>query len=256
MAVEPSEQVSEASDPTFSHTRDEFWEWQPRFVRRGWRRVVHRIGQAFMVAGVLVLLFVAYELWGTNFWTKRAQSRLRNEFQDKITQVTRAPTTTLPPSTAPRSTLPPEPELPDAMLLPAQGEALARLQIQKIGVDVIVVEGVDPGALRDGPGHYPGTPLPGQDGNVVVSGHRTTYGAPFHNIDKLAEGDTITVDTPSGSYQYRVKWTRVVAPQQVDVVDSTPGLRELTLTTCHPKFSASQRLIIRAEQVGEARPLS
>lgn len=216
-----------------------------------WRRVVRRVGQGFILAGFLVLLFVAYELWGTSFWTRRAQNRLREEFRQKVSVV-------VPPAIAPsdRSAPPtPAPE-PDAVLVPEQGDALARLVIPKIGVDVIVVEGVDPGALRDGPGHYPGTPLPGEDGNAVLSGHRTTYGAPFHNLDNLVEGDRFTVETPRGSFLYLVKWQRVVSPNAIEVTDSTRGLLEITLTTCHPKFSASQRLIIRAEQVGGATPVA
>ena len=244
MTAEPSER--------YVHTQDDFWEWKPKFVRRGWRRVLHRLGQGFVVTGILVLLFVAYELWGTNYWTKRAQGRLRNEFREQIAQT--PPRATLP--TIPGQPAPLPPPEPDAVLLPAEGDALARLIIGKIGVDVIVVEGVDAESLRDGPGHYPGTPFPGDDGNFVLSGHRTTYGAVFHNLDDLREGDRITVETPSGGYDYEVRWSRVVAPTQVDVIDSTAGLKEITLTTCHPKFSASQRLIIRAEQVGGPRPLA
>jgi sortase A len=242
MAAEPSESLVP--------TEDELPPRQPKLVRRGWRRVVHRLGQLFILAGVLVLLFVAYELWGTNLWTKRAQNRLRNEFRDKVAA---APATGATSGSGPAQVTP----LPakDAVLLPATGGALAHLVIAKVGVDVIVVEGVDPEALRNGPGHYPGTPLPGEDGNVVLSGHRTTYGAPFHNLDSLVPGDTVMVESAHGSFTYRVMWIRVVAPSDVEVTVTTPGRHELTLTTCHPKFSASERLIVRAEQVGGPRPI-
>ena len=215
--------------------------------RFGWRTVVRRIGQALLLAGALLLLFVAYQLWGTTFWTQRAQSRLRNDFRAKLAVTA--------PSAPSSPEAPPQPP-PDARLAPAEGEALARLVISRIELDVIVVEGVDPEALRDGPGHFPGTPLPGEDGNVVLSGHRTTYGAPFHHLEELAEGDELIVQSPSGEFVYRVAWSRIVAPSEVSVTESTPGVKEVTLTTCHPKFSASQRLVVRATQVGDARPLS
>ena len=152
------------------------------------------------------------------------------------------------------TTEPPPPA--DAQLLPHEGSALARLIIKKIDLDVIVVEGVEPGNLRDGPGHYPGTPLPGEDGNFVMSGHRTTYGAPFHNLDAMAPGDEMILQTAKGEFRYRVDWVKVVAPTEIGVTVSTPGTHEITLTTCHPKFSASQRLVVRGVQVGSAQPVS
>lgn len=213
--------------------------------------MARRLGQIFLAAGLLVLLFVAYELWGTTFWTNRAQSRLRDEFRQKVA----APAPASPPApgaTTPSTTLPP----PDAALAPPEGGALARVLIPSIGVDAIVVEGVDPGDLRAGPGHYPGSPLPGQDGNFVLSGHRTTYGAPFHNLDKLLPGAEVIVQSPAGEFVYQVQWVRVVAPEAVEVVRSTAGVKEITLTTCHPKFSASQRLVVRGQQTVGPRPLS
>ncbi len=131
----------------------------------------------------------------------------------------------------------------------SEGEALTRLVIPALKVDTVVVEGTGASALRAGAGHYPNTPLPGEQGNVAIAGHRTTYGKPFANLDRLAEGDQIVLETPIGQNVYRVSRAPfVVANNDFSVISQTPG-RTLTLTTCHPKGSARQRLIVRAEKV-------
>ena len=127
------------------------------------------------------------------------------------------------------------------------GDSLTRIQIPKLNVDTIVVEGITPSALRAGAGHYPSTPLPCDVGNVGIAGHRTTYGKPFANVDRLQPGDQIILTTPIGSCTYEVsKQPFIVAPTNMDVVADNPTTREVTLTTCHPKHSASQRLIVKA----------
>ncbi|MDQ1501674.1 MAG: sortase [Actinomycetota bacterium] len=128
-----------------------------------------------------------------------------------------------------------------------EGNALTRLVIPAIDVDTVVVEGTGASALRAGAGHYPNTPLPGEEGNVAIAGHRTTYGKPFANLDHLAVGDQIVLETPIGQHVYRV--TRppfVVSNTDFSVISQIPG-HTLTLTTCHPKGSARQRLVVRAE---------
>lgn len=130
------------------------------------------------------------------------------------------------------------------------GDSLTRIQIPKLKVDTIVVEGTTASALRAGAGHYPATPLPCENGNVGIAGHRTTYGKPFANLDQLEPGDTIILTTPIGSCTYEVsKQPFVVSPSNLDVIADTPTTRELTLTTCHPKHSARQRLIVKATYV-------
>jgi sortase A len=130
------------------------------------------------------------------------------------------------------------------------GESLTRLEIPKLGVNVVVVQGIDENSLRAGAGHYPETPLPCALGDVAIAGHRTTYGKPFANIDRLAPGDTIILKTPIGSCVYRVSLAPfVVLPEDWGVVANTPALHTLTLTACHPKGSASHRLIIKAQMV-------
>jgi sortase A len=131
----------------------------------------------------------------------------------------------------------------------SEGDALTRLVIPDIKVDTVVVEGTGASALRAGAGHYPNTPLPGEEGNVAIAGHRTTYGKPFANLDRLGVGNEIVLETPVGRHVYRV--TRapfVVSNNDFTVISQTPG-RTLTLTTCHPKGSARQRLVIKAEML-------
>ena len=131
----------------------------------------------------------------------------------------------------------------------ATGDSLTRVKIPRLNVDVVVVEGTTPSALRAGAGHYADTALPCESGNFGVAGHRTTFGKPFANIDQLKTGDTIRVETPIGGCEYRISqdpW--VVAPNEMSVLDPTPD-KALTLTTCHPKGSAAKRLIVRATWV-------
>jgi sortase A len=123
----------------------------------------------------------------------------------------------------------------------------------------VVVEGTTPAALKAGAGHYKGTPLPCEMGNVAIAGHRTTYGKPFNQLDRLAPGDKIDLTTPVGTCEYVVTDRKpspnpfTVDPGNIAIVANTPGERNLTLTTCHPKGSAKQRLVIRAHLVTGAQ---
>ena len=132
----------------------------------------------------------------------------------------------------------------------AVGDSLTRILIPDIDVNVVVVEGTTASALRAGAGHYKDTPLPCEIGNVSIAGHRTTYGRPVHNVDQLAVGDEITLETPIGACTYEVNQAPFpVSPTTVEVVANTPEEATLTLTTCHPKGSARQRLIVKATLV-------
>ena len=126
------------------------------------------------------------------------------------------------------------------------GDPLGRIRIPAIGVSDVFVEGTDPGDLRRGPGHYPATPLPGQRGTVAIAGHRTTYGAPFHDVDDLDPGERIELDMPYGRFTYRVERLRIVAPTAVEVTDRV-GFDRLVLSACHPLYSAAQRIIVFAK---------
>jgi sortase A len=132
-----------------------------------------------------------------------------------------------------------------------RGKPLGRLRIGAIGVNQIVVAGTDGGSLRRGPGHYPGTPLPGVRGTVAIAGHRTTYGAPFRRVDDLRGGDAIVLEMPYGSFTYRVERTRIVAPTATWVTQRVSYDR-LVLSACHPLYSAARRIVVFARLVRQA----
>jgi sortase A len=209
-----------------------------------WRRWVGGLGRTLIGAGTLILLFVAYQLWGTGLAEARSQDRLEAQFERSL-----GPTTTTPPDGQPNTSTTFGPAPPP----PPTGEAIAILRIPKIGVEKRVVQGVSLTDLKKGPGHYPKTPMPGQPGNAAIAGHRTTYGAPFYDLDRVEPGDKILVTTLQGAFEYEVRENKVVRPSEVSVLDATPDNR-LTLTTCHPRFSASQRLVVVAALLGPAAP--
>ena len=136
--------------------------------------------------------------------------------------------------------------------MPLPGDAIARIEIPSIGVSEYVVEGTDTDDLRKGPGHYPDTPLPGGPGTAAIAGHRTTYGAPFRDIDKLRRGQVIYLTTPTHRYVYRVTDNRIVDDQDLSVLEPV-GHKQLILSACHPLYSAAQRVVVFARQVSEKR---
>jgi len=198
----------------------------------------------------LLLLFVVYQLFGTNLAEVNSQTALRQTFSH---QLNAHPATTVPAS--PSSTLPgadqPAPVLPGPP--PGVGDPVASMRIPKIGLDKVVVEGVGEAQLKAGPGHYPNTALLGQPGNAAVAGHRTTYAAPFYRLNELNPGDPIYVTTPQGNFEYDVANTTIVDPSDVAVLNPSTG-NELTLTTCNPRFSASQRMVVVATMVSRPAP--
>lgn len=248
-------------------------------------RALAAVGRVLVTAGVVVLLFVAYELWGTNIQESRAQRSLRTELDDRLASaasvgdfdpvVIDAGTTNDRPGTlpTPSSTLPGgyDPTLL-SLFFPPEGDAVARIELPTIGVDKVVVRGVSVADLRTGPGHYPTTALPGNPGNTSIAGHRTTYGAPFGRIDELVPGDEVVVTGVQGEFTYRVldpdaaydgrendiissdEGHIIVQPDATWVLDDF-GDDRLTLTACHPKLSARQRIIVAAELVDEPVPL-
>lgn len=209
-------------------------------------RVLGAIGRVCIAAGVLILLFVAYQLWGTGLREAQAQRALEDEFEERLETVLDWAGTGGSGDTTTTTAPPPPPEV-------AEGDAVARIRIPDIGVDKIVVEGVSLEDLKRGPGHFPSSPLPGQPGNAAIAGHRTTYGAPFHRLDELDHGDEIEVTTLQGTFRYEVREQLIVAPDQVEVLDDF-GDDRLTLVACHPKYSARQRIVVVAALVGDAAP--
>jgi sortase A len=241
-------------------------------------RVLGGIGRVMIAAGVLILLFVVYQLWGTGLRTAAAQNQLQDEFRARQEQAqAQASATTLPaidgtevttttaPGTPPPTIAPPTPggDLPPAK----PGEPLGNISIDEIGVDFQMVEGVDLNYLQKGPGHFPSTPFPGQAGNAALAGHRTTWAAPFNRIDELQPGDPITVVTVQGTFTYRVLpqpganegeviGHKIIRPTQTEILDQPAegGANTLTLMACHPKYSAAERIVVVAELVGNPAP--
>lgn len=202
-------------------------------------RFLRGLGEVLITSGLVVLLFVVYELYVTDIFTARTQHQLRQ---------TLAKEWTLHGGGVPLDT-------------PPVGDGLAILRIPKFGrgYNPVIVEGVATADLERGPGHFPGTALPGQVGNFVVSGHRTTYGKPFSRLDELVNGDAIVVETKDRWITYRVTEVLIVDPGAVGVilpVPNHPGERPterlLTFTTCNPKYSASERLIVHGRMSASA----
>lgn len=202
-----------------------------------------------LLAGVLALLAACYEIWGTGWVASRAQAAAREELDERLRAVQAEAARTVDSSSEASSvSTPAQPVLdePGAQHQPSPGEAVAAIRAPSIGLDAVVVHGVGADELRIGPGHFPGSPMPGQAGNAAIAGHRTTYGAPFGDLDRLAPGDEITITSVLGTAVYRVdRPPFVVRPDQVEVLDDF-GDDRLTLTTCNPKYSAAERLIVTA----------
>ncbi len=213
------------------------------------------LGQTLITIGVVVLLFCFYELQVTNVVTARSQDRLGDQLQERWA----APRPTVP-TAATDPAAPPAP--PDPASAPLPGDGLARLYAPSLsGFEPwVVVEGVGVEDLKKGPGHIPDTALPGAIGNMVLSGHRTTYGAPFNRWAELAPGAEVVIETRDGWFTYTVSGSAIVAPTAVEVTlpvpgkpDATPTERLLTMTTCNPKYSARERLIVSATLTAASR---
>lgn len=222
-----------------------------RHTTRDWFWLLGRVGQTLIALGVLVFLFIGYQLWGTGIEESQAQNRLERTFRDVASSTTVAsadePVVTTPDVTTPDVTTP----VVTAPVVPvdvAPGDPVAIIEIPKIGVSKFVVEGVDPADLKKGPGRYPGTVQLGHLGNSAIAGHRTTYGQPFRQLDELVAGDEIVItDLYGREFVYAVDTTMIVQPTDTWVVDNTdPTRAKLTLTTCHPEFSARERLVVTA----------
>ncbi len=199
-------------------------------------RILRALGWALVASGALVLLYVIYLLAFTHLTTERAQADLLEDWQAEVGG----------------SSL-------GAAGDPVAPEAYAALRFERLGSDapivhagpLLVVEGVEGAQLRRGPGHYPSTAHPGDAGNFAVAGHRTTYGAPFYHLDQLTSGDEVhVVDRRGREWIYVVRTSRIVGPDDVWVLGDNPlgtGRPTMTLTTCHPRFSAAKRLVVFAE---------
>ncbi|MFM7870407.1 MAG: class E sortase, partial [Actinomycetota bacterium] len=192
------------------------------------------MGISLISLGILLFLFVGYQLWGTGIEAAQSQNQLENTFENTVNPI-------VPSSEPGGSTNDPGPGRDPVVL--EEGDPVAILEMPTLGVKKYVVAGVETADLKKGPGHYPSTPFPGELGNAAIAGHRTTYGEPFRQLDELAPGDPIIVtDLLGREFVYKVTEQRIVQPEDSWVVDTVdPTVATLTLTTCHPEFSARQR---------------
>jgi sortase A len=195
------------------------------------RAVLRFVASVMMVSGLLMLadagVTLAWQEPISALLADRQQGELRTEFRNPPVRVLRRK--------------------------PLEGDAIAKLEMPTINKTTYVVQGTDMSTLRKGPGHYPETPLPGDRGTVAIAGHRTTYGAPFRNVDKLQRGDRITVAMPDGDFVYRVEQNRIVDNDATWVKRQVAHDR-LVLTACHPLYSAAQRVAVFARFVRREPP--
>lgn len=207
------------------------------------RRWVSVLGWALIWGGVFIFGYLGWQLLGTDVVNARIQEEASGSIDETLD--------------AAREALPPVEEVDDdeggtveffPEAAPGEGNQFGLLRVPAVGLEAVIFAGVSRETLKKGPGLIPGTPMPGQPGNAVISGHRTTYGRPFYDFDLLRPGDRIEVETAIGVHVYEVRESFIVEPDDVWVTEDKPG-GWLTLTTCNPKFSARERLIISAELV-------
>jgi sortase A len=211
-----------AAEPTMATAR-------PRSF--GWRSVVRWFGIACLLAATGIGGYVGWLLGGRGIQPARAQTSLRSGFIHTIDTV-------------------PTGQAPSPGRGPLPGNAYAELVIPRISLDMIVVQGTDYEHLKSGPGHYLDTADPWQDhGRVGIAGHRTTYLAPFWNLQEMRPGDPITLRTEYGTFRYAVDRVFVMPEATAGVVLNQTQAPTLVLTTCNPRFSASERLIVTANRV-------
>jgi len=222
-----------------------FWD-RPK-PKKDWYWFLGHLGSSLITLGLLMFLFVGYQLWGTGIEEAQSQNKLENRFTEIAVTTSSTPTTSVASSNNQPSV--------DITVVPLkpivirEGDPIALIDIPTIGVSKYVVAGVQTSDLKKGPGHYPGTPFPGELGNASIAGHRTTYGEPFRHLDDLNIGDPIIItDLMGRTFTYLVTNQQVVSATDSWVVATTDSNKAmLTLTTCHPEFSAKRRLIISAE---------
>ncbi len=248
-------------------------------------RALTLTGRVLLTIGLLMVAFAGFQLWGTGLAEARAQDQLSRELaarfeasatipssssgtvtdsssDDPATTRTTTSTTRSATSSAPRPGVPDTPVV-DRGRRPDPGQAAGRIVIPAIDLNKVFVEGVERDYLRLGPGRYPDGPWPGRAGNAAIAGHRTTHGAPFLDLDRLQPGDEIIVETSDGRFRYLVQAHDdgrggtvghfIVDPSAVDVLDDR-GDNRLTLTACHPKYSAARRIIVTAVLVDQPLP--
>lgn len=215
------------------------------------RAAVGVLGELLITAGVIVGLFAVYTLFWTGVETQNAQSALEEQFE----ALSSGDVLTSEPSTSPGTADSPD-ESPEARPQPEPGDAYARMRIPRLGESWswIVVEGVGLDDLTRGPGRYPESADVGEVGNFAVAGHRATYGEPFAYLDRVQVGDELVVERKGRVFRYLVTDSFITVPSNTDVLLPVPGQpgataesAVITLTTCHPRWGSTERLIVHGE---------
>ena len=246
--------------------------------RRQWgRTVVRTVGELLVTAGLVLLLFVVYEVYVTDLLTAQRQDELSEELREEWESAPApAPVVGSEPGSQPGVAQPGA--APHPVPRVEVGDAFMVLRIPRLGEDYsrVVLEGTAEEQLAQGPGHYVDSAMPGEDGNLALAGHRVGKGSPFLELDAMRPGDPVVVETADSWFVYRVlgdpatgdvdadpsgiPGMHIVNPSAVEVVSPTPNAAAsaapsgayLTLTTCHPRYSARQRLVIHARLDGGA----
>ena len=221
------------------------------------KRWVQIFGWTLVWSGVFGIGFVGWQVFGTDIANGRVQATAGIQLEQSFVETRQDLPEVEEVSVSPVEEVSVSDAAPESRRdvveyyaedQPEEDTEFAYLSIPSLDLEAVVFEGVSVETLRKGPGHMPWTPLPGQKGNAVISGHRTTYGRPFFNLDQLKPGDRIEIETAIGIHVYVVRDSFVVKPTDIWVTDDREG-SWLTMTTCNPKFSARERLIITAELV-------
>nr|WP_314323844.1 class E sortase [Paenarthrobacter ilicis] len=207
------------------------------------RKIIQVFGELFITAGVILLLFVGWELWWTNVQADAAQTEVVQNFAQEFTGPL-APMSPADPSTTGQ---------PVVGQAPGYGKTLGIMYVPRFGPDYTrpIIDGTDSAVLDTlGLGHYENTSMPGAVGNFAVAGHRQTHGAVLDNIHTLVPGDKIYVQTADGYYTYVFRNNQIVTPDRSDVlmpVPTQPGVQPkdsiLTMTSCNPRFGSQERII-------------
>ena len=214
------------------------------------------LGEILITLGALLGLFVAWQLWWTDVIADRAQADVVDQLAWAEPPWQYEPAATPTPSAEPTHE-PVRRDEPPTMAEPPHLTTFATMYVPRWGLDYVrpISQGTSKSDVLDvlGIGHYEGTAMPGGIGNFSVAGHRTTYGKPFNRIVELRVGDPRVVQTETAWYVYRVSSTEIVLPHQVEVLAPVPGQpgvepteAMMTMTTCHPMYSARERYIVHA----------
>lgn len=207
------------------------------------RRLTQNLGEVFISAGVLILMFCAYQLWWTNVESDRATDQVVAQVRESF----------VVPYTSPAQPAPQK-------LQVGAGQGFGLIYIPRLGNDWVkpVIEGSTLDNLKKGITHYEGNAMPGEIGNFAVAGHRATNGEPFRNLDQMRIGDKVVVETGDSWVTYSITSSKIVKPKDVWVLDPVPGDKTatpsealLTMTTCNPRWASYERLIVFGKMVNK-----